>query len=150
MTFASVVSVATLVVMSASGHRSTAGARDCLLPNAPLAAPRDTAAFCAEAFVERNGYTELPGSSDREMIAVESWDRGRTLTDAVESRRRTLARGPVIVCESANGFSVVFRAYDPMDAKSGHVVVMGRSYGDMRLLAGFTRTDVVSAGCVHL
>ena len=41
------------------------------------------------------------------MIAVESWDRGRTLTDAVESRR-TLARGPVIVCESSNGFSVGF------------------------------------------
>ena len=38
------------------------GARDCLLPRTPLAAPRDTAAFCAEAFVERNGYTELPGS----------------------------------------------------------------------------------------
>lgn len=141
---------AALVGASIAGDRSSNGARDCMLPGTPLATSRDTAAFCAEAFVERNGYTELPGSSDREMIAVESWDRGRTLTDAVESRRRTLARGPVIVCEGANGFSVVFRAYGPMDAKSGHVVVMGRSYGDMRLLAGFTRTDVADAGCVHL
>jgi hypothetical protein len=150
VTLAGAVLAAALVTIAAANHRTSAGARDCAPPSAPLAAPRDTAAFCAEAFVERNGYTELPGSSDREMIAVESWDRGRTLTDAVESRRRTLARGPVIVCESANGFSVVFRAYDPMDSKSGHVVVMGRSYGDMRLLAGFTRTDEVSAGCVHL
>jgi hypothetical protein len=150
VTLAGSVIAAALVVMTAANHRKSAGARDCAPPSAPLAAPRDTAAFCAEAFVERNGYTELPGSSDREMIAVESWDRGRTLTDAVESRRRTLARGPVIVCENANGFSVVFRAYDPMDSKSGHVVVMGRSFGDMRLLAGFTRTDEVSAGCVHL
>ena len=149
MTVAAALLAAALVAASAASQRA-AGARDCLLPRAPLAAPRDTAAFCAEAFVERNGYTELPGSSDREMIAVESWDRGRTLTDAVEARRRTLARGPVLVCESANGFSVVFRAYDPMDAKSGHVVVMDRSYGGMRLLAGLTRTDVVSAGCVHL
>jgi hypothetical protein len=150
VTVAMALSVAALVAMSFASRSNVAGARDCALPGAPLTAPRDTAAFCAEAFVERNGYTELPGSADRDMIAVESWDRGRTLTDAVESRRRTLARGPVIVCEGANGFSVVFRAYDPMDAKSGHVVVMGRSYGDMRLLAGFTRTDVVSDGCVHL
>ena len=84
------------------------------------------------------------------MIALESWDRGRTLTDAVESRRRTLARGPVVVCKRVDGFSVVFRAYDPMDAKAGHVVVMGAQYDDMRLLAGFTRTDAVERGCARL
>jgi hypothetical protein len=126
------------------------GARDCQLPSASLDTAQDTAAFCAEAFVERNGYTELPGTSDREMIALESWDRGRTLVDAVEARRRTLARGPVIVCATSNGFSVVFRAYDPMDAKSGHVVVMGTRFNDMRLLAGFTRTDVAEQGCARL
>lgn len=131
-------------------HRMASGARDCLLPGTTLATARDTAAFCAEAFVERNGYTELPGTSDRDMIAVEAHDRGRTLTDAVESRRRTIARGAVIVCEGANGFSVVFHIYDPLDTKSGHVVVMGRRYDDMRLLAGFTRTDMLDAGCVHL
>lgn len=147
MSLAGVVTAAALAVATLSGHRLVNGARDCPLPAESLATARDTAAFCAEAFVERNGYTELPGTSDREMIALESWDRGRTLNDAVESRRRTLARGPVIVCASANGFSVVFRAYDPMDAKSGHVVVMGTRYNDMRLLAGFTRTDVAEGGC---
>jgi hypothetical protein len=141
---------AALAVAALAGRRSSDVARDCALPSATLATARDTAAFCAEAFVERNGYTELPGTSEREMIAVEWWDRGRTLSDAVEARRRTLARGPVIVCESSNGFSVVFRAYDPMDAKSGHVVVMGNSFEDMRLLAGFTRTDVVERGCRRL
>ena len=115
-----------------------------------MATARDTAAFCAEAFVERNGYTELPGTAERDMIAVESWDRGHTLTDAVERRRRTIARGAVIVCETSNGFSVVFRAYDPMETKNGHVVVMGPQFGDMRLLAGYTRLDAVEPGCTHL
>jgi hypothetical protein len=141
---------AALATSALAAHRTGDGARTCLLPSESLDAARDTAAFCAEAFVERNGYTELPGTSDREMIALESWDRGRTLTDAVESRRRTLARGPVIVCESSSGFSVVFRAYDPMDAKSGHVVVMGKHFDGMRLLAGFARTDVAERGCARL
>ena len=39
---------------------AAAGARDCALPSSSLATARDTAAFCAEAFIERNGYTELP------------------------------------------------------------------------------------------
>lgn len=129
---------------------SMAGARDCALPSSSLDTARDTAAFCAEAFVERNGYTELPGTSDRSMIAVESWDRGHTLTDAVERRRRMIARGPAIVCEGPNGFSVVFHVYDPMDSRTGHVVSMGRQYGGMRLLAGFTRIDAIEPGCVHL
>ena len=129
---------------------AAAGARDCSLPSSSLATARDTAAFCAEAFVERNGYTELSGTSDREMIAVESWDRGRTLTDAVERRRRTIARGPVVVCESENGFTVVFHVYDPMDSHTGHVVSMGRQYGGIRLLTGFTRIDAIEPGCVHL
>ncbi len=144
--------VATLVAAAASlaGRVVRADARDCLLPSESLASARDTAALCAEAFVERNGYTELPGTSEREMIAVESWDRGRTLTDAVERRRRTIARGAVIACTTANGFSVVFRAYDPMETKNGHVVVMNSQYGNMRLLAGFTRLDVAEPGCTRL
>jgi hypothetical protein len=139
-----------LAAASFATREARADARDCLLPNESLASARDTAAYCAEAFVERNGYTELPGTSDREMIAVESWDRGRTLTDAVERRRRTIARGAVIACTTANGFSVVFRAYDPMETKNGHVVVMDSRFGSMRLLAGFTRLDVAEPGCTRL
>ena len=150
MSFAGALIAATLVVASLPAQRSTNGARDCLMPNETLASARDTAAFCAEAFVERNGYTELPGTSDRDMIAVEARDRGHTLTDAVEARRRTIARGAVIVCQGANGFSVVFHVYDPLDSRAGHVVVMGRQYDEMRLLAGFTRTDALDSGCVHL
>ncbi len=143
--------VAALVVAaSLPGHRSMMGARDCLMPHETFATARDTAAFCAEAFVERNGYTELPGTSDRDMIAVEARDRGRTLTDAVEARRRTIARGAVVACQGSNGFSVVFHVYDPLDTKSGHVVVMSRQYADMRLLAGFTRIDVLNSGCERL
>jgi hypothetical protein len=138
-----------IIIAALPSHRAARDARDCLLPVASLATARDTAAFCAEEFVERNGYTELPATSDRDLIAVEPRDRGRTLTDAVENRRRTLARGAVIVCEGANGFSVVFHVYDPLDSRSGHVVVMGPQYDDMRLLAGFTRTDVLDAGCVR-
>ena len=141
---------ASLVAATLSARGTRAGARDCLLPSTALATARDTAAFCAEAFVERNGYTELPGTSDRDMIAVESWDRGRTLTDAVERRRRTIARGPVLVCENVNGFSVVFHVYDPIDTKSGHVVVMGRRYDGMRLLAGFTQLGVLEPGCTSM
>ena len=147
---ATMAAVASTIVGALPAHESPMSARDCLLPSASLVAARDTAAFCAEAFVERNGYTELPGTSDREMIAVEGRDRGHTLTDAVEARRRTIARGAVIVCEGANGFSVVFHVYDPMDSKSGQVVVMGRKFDDMRLLAGFTRIDAREPGCVHL
>jgi hypothetical protein len=147
------VGVASAVAMLLAAHSALgerAGARDCLLPSASMATARDSAAFCAEAFIERNGYTELPGTAERDMIAVESWDGGHTLSDAVESRRRTIARGPVIACETSTGFSVVFRAYDPMETKNGHVVVMSRRYGDMRLLAGYTRLDAVEPGCTHL
>ncbi|MBA2683073.1 MAG: hypothetical protein H0U66_01075 [Gemmatimonadaceae bacterium] len=150
MSVAGLVVAAMMATASLPAQGSSSSARGCLLPNERLATARDTAAFCAEAFVERNGYTELPGTSDREMIAVEARDRGRTLTDAVEARRRTIARGAVIVCEGPNGFSVVFHVYDPLDSKSGHVVVMGRGYDEMRLLAGFTRTDVLDHGCVRL
>lgn len=149
MSPAKALAAAFIIIAAHPAHRFANGARDCLLPVASLATARDTAASCAEEFVERNGYTELPATSDRDMIAVEAHDRGRTLTDAVEARRRTLARGAVIVCEGANGFSVVFHVYDPLDTKSGHVVVMGPQYDDMRLLAGFTRTDVLDAGCVR-
>jgi hypothetical protein len=146
---AEALAAAVIIIAALPAHRAARDARQCLLPTSSLATARDTAAFCAEQFVERNGYTELPATSDRDMIAVEPRDRGRTLTDAVEARRRTLARGAAIVCEGANGFSVVFHVYDPLDSKSGHVVVMGPQYDDMRLLAGFTRTDVLDAGCVR-
>ena len=149
MSLAGAVIAATLVVASLPAHDFRQDARDCLLPRESLTTARDTAAFCAEAFVERNGYTELPGTSDREMIAIEARDRGRSLADAVEARRRTIARGAVIVCQGTNGFSVVFHVYDPHDTKSGHVVIMGRQYDGMRLLAGFARTDVLDSGCVH-
>jgi hypothetical protein len=150
VSFAVAAVAAAMVIAALPAHRAATGARDCLLPRESLATARDTAAFCAEAFVERNGYTELPGTSDRDMIALEGRDRGRTLTDAVEARRHTMARGAVIVCQNANGFSVVFHVYDPLDTKTGHVVIMTRQYDDMRLLAGFTRTDVLDSGCVHL
>lgn len=150
MTFAAAAMTTMLGAAAMLPVARASGARDCAPPASPLASARDTAAFCAEAFIERNGYTELPGTSDRDMIAVESWDRGRTLTDAVERRRRTIARGPAIVCETPNGFSVVFHVYDPLDSKSGHVVTMGRGYDGMRLLAGFTRIDAIEPGCVHL
>jgi hypothetical protein len=150
MSAAGAVIAATLAIAALAAREAHTGARDCALPQESLATAGDTAAFCAESFVERNGYTELPGTSDRDMIAVESWDRGGTLTDAVERRRRTIARGPVIVCSTANGFSVIFRAYDPMETKDGHVVVMGPQYGDLRLLAGFTRLDALEPGCARL
>jgi len=145
-----VIAAATIVAASLAPRSAQAGARDCVFPSATLATARDTAAFCAESFIERNGYTALPGTSDRNMIALESWDRGHTLTDAVERRRRTIARGPVIVCATPNGFTVVFRQYDPMERKNGHLVVMGPQYSDLRLLAGFTRLDVDEPGCTRL
>lgn len=145
-----VAALATVLGVAAMLPSRAPGARDCSPPTSSLASARDTAAFCAETFIERNGYTELPGTSDRDMIAVESWDRGRTLTDAVERRRHTIARGPAVVCETPNGFSVVFHVYDPMDSHTGHVVTMGRGYDGMRLLVGFTRIDSIEPGCVHL
>lgn len=148
---ASPAAVALAVAAAALVPRAQAsGARDCALPSQSMATARDTAAFCAEAFIERNGYTELPATSDRSMIAIESWDRGRTLTDAVERRRRSIARGPAIVCQGANGFSVVFHVYDPMDSRTGQVVSMGPQYTGMRLLAGFTHIDTTEPGCAHL
>jgi hypothetical protein len=56
----------------------------------------------------------------------------------------------VVVCATANGFSVVFRSYDPMEKENGHVVVMGPQYNELRLLAGFTRLDVAEPGCTRL
>ena len=120
-----------------------AGPRDCVLPRVALQSPRDTAAYCAEEFVERNGYTDaVPG--DRDMIAIEPRDRGATLVEALEFRRNKVARGPIAVCEDAAGFTVIFHTGDPHESRIARAVRLDRRYGGLTFLGGFVQLSRVA------
>ena len=129
MTFALAATAAVLGAAALMTRGAMQDARACTLPcsrSPPHATPRPFAPRRSSSATATRSCRERPIAG---MIAVESWDRGHTLTNAVERRRRTVARGPAVVCESQNGFSVVFHVYDPMDSRTGHVVSMGRAYG---------------------
>ena len=127
-----------ITVLLLLGHRAAADPRACVAPPIALQSSRDTAAYCAEEFVERNGYADaVPG--DRDMIAIEPRDRGATLQQAVEFRRNTVARGPIAVCEDAAGFTVIFHTGDPHESHVARAVRLDRRYGSITFLSGFVQ-----------
>ncbi len=120
------------------GQRAAIDPRACIAPSVALRSQRDTAAYCAEQFVERNGYADVL-AGDREMIALEPMDVGSTMEAAVDFRRNIVARGPIAVCEDDAGFTVVFHTGDPHESSVGRAVRLDRRYQGITFLSGFVK-----------
>jgi hypothetical protein len=85
--------------------------RDCRVPASMRARPREAALRCAESFIARNGYTNLPPVTDSTQWTAEFMDEppwSRVLAD----RHGTLETRAWAVCGPAadsGGYSAVFR-----------------------------------------
>src|SRR5690242_1722400 len=66
--------VASAAAQTASGPH--AAPRACALPPQALSSARDTAAYCAAQFVARNGYTDLPATTDSTQLVDDITDGG--------------------------------------------------------------------------
>ena len=120
-------------------ERRTSGAdpRACDPPPVRLPSPADTAGFCAEEFIARNGYTDLPPATDTTLIAFESIEWSASRPELLRERRKTLERHAVGICEPqssrvppAGQFIVAFRSRDTAYMRA---VTMSARYADLRV-----------------
>ena len=92
--------------------------------------------WCAEWFVARNGYTDLP-VADTSVIARESIEFHVTIRDLLAHRQNSLGRRAVVVCHRAKGrspgFTVGFLAPDPADSSVGRAVTMDTAFRALRV-----------------
>jgi hypothetical protein len=90
---------------------------------------------CAEDFILQNGYTASPPTADSTLIALESIERARSLTQLLEQRHNTLHRHAIGVCETeaeAAAYIVVFRFTDHI-SEIGRAVTMSRAFTELRV-----------------
>ncbi|HEY0779783.1 MAG TPA: hypothetical protein VGD56_17580 [Gemmatirosa sp.] len=94
------------------------------------------AVTCAEAFVARNGYTDL-APADATQLADESIEVGTTTVEVLASRRGTLARRAAAVCRgtpgAAAGYTVAFAAAGDRARRYGTAVTMDSAFGQLRV-----------------
>ena len=100
----------------------------CILPAGTV--PSDSAAIrCAELYVARNGYTDLPPVSDTAQRVGEFLDLG------IEDRRNTLVRRAAALCRGDDherpAFSVIFRRTSGEGARS---VLLNRDLSMMGIM----------------
>ena len=116
---------------------SAADRRKCkTVPNS-LALAIDTAIWCAEEFIARNGYTNQPPTADA-FIALESIEWDSSITSMVRARHNSLLPRAMGVCSSerspggapASGYIVAFRAHDGTHARA---VIMSAAYSELRV-----------------
>jgi hypothetical protein len=91
---------------------------------------------CAEWFVSRNGYTDLPPVADSAQLAHESIELAQPAAALVAARRNTLARRAALVCAGAKraaGYTVAFLAPGDTTAGSGRAVTMDTAFADLRV-----------------
>ena len=105
----------------------------CVLPTRSLASARDTAVWCAEQFIARNGYTDVAPLSDTSLIAFESLEWANSIEEMLRHRSNTLQRHAFGICEKApgphyEGFVVVFRYRDTTQGARG-VTMSKRFHG---------------------
>jgi len=129
---------AVVLVLAARGQVGS-DPRACALPSHVLPSAADTAAYCAEEFVERNGYTDVIAATDPDRIAIEPLDRGQTLQQVLELRRNTIARGARLVCRVDGGYNVLFRTSDPRELVFGKEVSMGERFAGLRVVTYYVR-----------
>jgi hypothetical protein len=100
----------------------------CLVPSNLSRDPRTAAVRCAELFVIRNGYADLPPVADSSQWIGELVDLG------IGGRRNMLVRTPIRACQSAHEFAVLFRYQAAEYASMARVVVMSSRYDDLHLI----------------
>ena len=116
----------------------TTDPRKCAIVPRSLASARDTAVWCAEEFIARNGYTTQPAAADTAFIALESIEWDSSITSMVHARHNSLAPRAMGVCSSERspggappgGYIVAFRAHDGTYARA---VIMSAAYSDLRV-----------------
>lgn len=134
-------------LMAGASRAHAAGPRDCRLPDQSLPSAADTAAYCAEGFIARNGYTSALPTSDRSQIVLEGWERSRSLEGVLYMRRSTLHGAAYRVCRQRDGWWVVFRSTAAMEPPSGRVVSMSLGYRGIGLLQGSVTLSGLAPGC---
>ena len=139
-------------------HYSEFDRRKCAVVPGPLPSAADTAIWCAEDFIARNGYTDLSPSKDTMWIAFESIEASSSVTTILHERHNTLERRAIGVCEShspppgpaVGGYIVVFRT---RDASYARWVTMASRYSDLRVQHvdfDLSQLDSAQLGCRHL
>ena len=109
----------------------------CALPGQSLASPLDTAVWCAEQFIARNGYTDLAPVADTTLIAFESLEWASGIEEMLRHRHNTLQRNALGVCKEppgirpTTGFVVVFRYRDTTLGARG--VTMSKRFQELRV-----------------
>ena len=111
--------------------------RECAVVPKSLPSSRDTAVWCAEEFIARNGYTTQP-AADTALIALESIEWDSSFASLVRARQNSLASRAMGVCSSerspggapAGGYIVPFRAGDGTYARA---VTMSAAFSDLRV-----------------
>ena len=134
-----------LLVGASRAH--AAGPRDCRLPDESLESAADTAAYCAEGFVARNGYTDALPSMDRSQIVLEGWEMSRSLEGVLYMRRATLRGTAYRVCPQRAGWWVVFRTTAATEPPGGRVVAMSLHFGGMTMLDGSVALTGLAPTC---
>lgn len=121
----------------------------------PASLPRDSVAVrCAEAFVARNGYTDLP-VRDTTSIAHEFIEVGPTPAELLKHRQNSLARKSVVLCHNRRdqpGFTVGFVAPADTIMNVGRAVSMDSSFREPRMEhpVYLPRAAAQMAGCAWI
>jgi hypothetical protein len=121
----------------------------------PRSLPPDSIAIqCAEGFIARNGYTDLP-VLDTTGISRELIEPGTTATEILGSRRASLGRRAVVFCHDRRetpGFTVGFVSPGDTTLKIGRAVTMDSAFGQVRIehVAFLPGVAVTMPGCVSL
>ena len=119
--------------------------RACGIAGSPGSPAESVAVQCAEDFVVRNGYTDLPGDSS--TMVGESIEISGTPQEVIARRRGTLDRRAALLCwlrpaqdtlvstpgMRGPGYEVGFLAPGEVAAKYARVVSMDTSYRQLRM-----------------
>jgi hypothetical protein len=104
-----------------------------------LASAPDTAVWCAEQFVARNGYTDRPAVADTSLLASESFELSSSAAEMLRMRDNTLEPQAVGLCAPSpsearaptNGYIIAFRYRDTAGTMRG--VTMSDRFTNLRM-----------------
>ncbi|MFN8575118.1 MAG: hypothetical protein U0132_23900 [Gemmatimonadaceae bacterium] len=138
-----------------NGHAVSAdSSRFCGL-TIPASLPRDSIAVrCAEAFVARNGYTDVP-VQDTGAIAHEFIEPGATPREVLSYRRHSLGSRGVTLCHDRReqpGFTVGFAAPADTVMQVGRAVTMDSSFRGVKMehQTYLPRAAAATVGCAWI
>jgi hypothetical protein len=140
--------VLALLAMFVGCRSDRRGARDCPIDPAGMT-PEVAAIQCAEAFIARNGYTQVEPTTTLELIASESVEDDTALSALLEHRHNQLGPSAIVVCpgrvirRTEPGWTVAFgvtKEYlpDSMAQRMGirdleRAVTMDTTFGELRM-----------------